>query len=753
MLDAELRRMLRGTVVVRGKSPYPVRTVLPLTTPESLAEQAEAPAVAPAPVPVAPQAKAAPVEEPSWADPVRRISDPGATEVLPEDDLAPAADLSTSAWPVEKGTGRPAPPEWLTGEQRVPASPPPRRRRRAAPPVEEVAAALTEPILITAAREPAPEPGRIAADDAAPATTRMRAVPAEPPAEPPAGAQADAAGIDAYFGWDRPAAGRPPVPPAAASRPASRSTPPPPAAARPAPPAATPPAAAHPAPPPIDPLDPAAPVDTRWLDDPGVTTAWEAVVAGRTPEPEPAPPVPDWEEWARQELDRAVAERAAAQRAAQEAAEKAAREKAARDKAARDKAAQEKAAHEKAAHEKAAHEKAAQRGSSGKGSSGAGRSGEGRSREGRPGAGGPGERSPGDRCPAGRRGGGPGGGSPGGASPGGSGREGGPGAGGAPPVAGVAAGAGGRRRDVCVVLGAIRAGGTRNGWSGSSPTPADAEADAGAAPAGGGRRRRPEGPGEATSTDATSTGRTSTDRTPADRDLVGRRTGPVRAVAGPRTAVAGSIRSPLVAGLAKRCAVGIPAGPDPGAGTLRRACPSGRRSDGPSCRPHTGTAEPPARAVLGRGRRGTPFAMRSGRSTGRPSAATSRRQPRLRGPDAWGWTGGWPGVGAGPAVGRENVPASPSRSTGRRAETAATGRRHADAPGGGRRLSVAELAERAAAGRRGAPRAALPSGHRQRQLTRGAAVRRLSRARPAATPAAPRGRRAADPRRTPPAWT
>ncbi|HEY0812290.1 MAG TPA: DUF3710 domain-containing protein [Pseudonocardia sp.] len=30
-LDARLRRMLRGTVVVRGKAPYPVRTVLPLT--------------------------------------------------------------------------------------------------------------------------------------------------------------------------------------------------------------------------------------------------------------------------------------------------------------------------------------------------------------------------------------------------------------------------------------------------------------------------------------------------------------------------------------------------------------------------------------------------------------------------------------------------------------------------------------------------------------------------------------------------
>ena len=35
-LDAALRVMLRGTVVVRGRSPYPVRTVLPLTVPENL---------------------------------------------------------------------------------------------------------------------------------------------------------------------------------------------------------------------------------------------------------------------------------------------------------------------------------------------------------------------------------------------------------------------------------------------------------------------------------------------------------------------------------------------------------------------------------------------------------------------------------------------------------------------------------------------------------------------------------------------
>ncbi|MCY7343346.1 MAG: DUF3710 domain-containing protein [Pseudonocardia sp.] len=45
-LDDQLRRMLRGTVVVRGRSPYPVRTVLPLVTPEHLApEKSPEPAV------------------------------------------------------------------------------------------------------------------------------------------------------------------------------------------------------------------------------------------------------------------------------------------------------------------------------------------------------------------------------------------------------------------------------------------------------------------------------------------------------------------------------------------------------------------------------------------------------------------------------------------------------------------------------------------------------------------------------------
>jgi Protein of unknown function (DUF3710) len=45
-LDAALRRMLRGVVVVRGRAPYPVRTVLPLTVPEHLAPADPEPAAA-----------------------------------------------------------------------------------------------------------------------------------------------------------------------------------------------------------------------------------------------------------------------------------------------------------------------------------------------------------------------------------------------------------------------------------------------------------------------------------------------------------------------------------------------------------------------------------------------------------------------------------------------------------------------------------------------------------------------------------
>jgi hypothetical protein len=58
-LDVELRRMLRGTIVVRGRNPYPVRTVLPLEMPARLAEQQAGEQEAPAPQPAAGRATTA----------------------------------------------------------------------------------------------------------------------------------------------------------------------------------------------------------------------------------------------------------------------------------------------------------------------------------------------------------------------------------------------------------------------------------------------------------------------------------------------------------------------------------------------------------------------------------------------------------------------------------------------------------------------------------------------------------------------
>ncbi len=395
-LDAELRRMLRGTVVVRGKSPYPVRTVLPLTTPEELVdpEEQDASASAPPTVAIARPPAAAPepargraaAEAPSWADPVQRIADAPEADVLPEDEEATSATgLATSSWPVDERTGQPRPPEW-TGEQRVPP------RRRKAPPVAEVAAAITEPIFIGAVMDDSPAPtrespvrdrpqrdssrraeptrnptasdipdrGRPTGDDQ-PVTMRLPVVPATPDTAPAAGPDADPQdraepGIDAYFGWQRSARPEPAQERPAPERPApehsapehsaparssldranpdranpDRANPDRPALDHPVPerPTLDRPASDRPASQvPVDPLDPSAPVDTRWLDEPGVTTAWDAVAAGLAAEPEhpgsarreperrepeqPAhQPEPDWAEWARQELDRAVSGRA-----------------------------------------------------------------------------------------------------------------------------------------------------------------------------------------------------------------------------------------------------------------------------------------------------------------------------------------------------------------------------------------------------------------------------------------------------------
>ncbi len=85
-LDAELRRMLRGTVVVRGKQPYPVRTILPLTMPEHLAAEAADPPAVPA--------AAAKKRSPAKAAPGK--SAPGKT-APPNSDAATAAAKKAAA--------------------------------------------------------------------------------------------------------------------------------------------------------------------------------------------------------------------------------------------------------------------------------------------------------------------------------------------------------------------------------------------------------------------------------------------------------------------------------------------------------------------------------------------------------------------------------------------------------------------------------------------------------------------------------
>jgi Protein of unknown function (DUF3710) len=118
-LDAELRRMLRGTVVVRGRSPYPVRTVLPLSLPEHLKP------VEPDP----PVTSVLPVVEPPAAGPAGPVPVHDTQEplspVLPEKPSAPPA-----GWP-DPTAPRPAELPWTAVENpsRTPVAPPP-----AAPP-------------------------------------------------------------------------------------------------------------------------------------------------------------------------------------------------------------------------------------------------------------------------------------------------------------------------------------------------------------------------------------------------------------------------------------------------------------------------------------------------------------------------------------------------------------------------------------------------------------------------------------------
>ncbi len=88
-LDAALRVMLRGTVVVRGRSPYPVRTVLPLTVPENLSRPGPIAVPDRVPVPRAPAERVPtptppPAPPPLPARPAALVDAPTTITVVPD---------------------------------------------------------------------------------------------------------------------------------------------------------------------------------------------------------------------------------------------------------------------------------------------------------------------------------------------------------------------------------------------------------------------------------------------------------------------------------------------------------------------------------------------------------------------------------------------------------------------------------------------------------------------------------------------
>ncbi|NWJ72206.1 DUF3710 domain-containing protein [Pseudonocardia sp. ICBG1122] len=158
-LDVELRRVLRGIIVVRGKSPYPPRTVLPLELPEHLREQQ--PEVAP--------------QKPSIT-----VSVPAPTGAT---GATPVPSGTTGATPVPSGpaTGARPVPAAASAEPATPVEPArptgPRRTAPAAP-----AARATQP----PAGPVGPRPSVEDADPRTRALPQVRRSAAAAPAELPA---------------------------------------------------------------------------------------------------------------------------------------------------------------------------------------------------------------------------------------------------------------------------------------------------------------------------------------------------------------------------------------------------------------------------------------------------------------------------------------------------------------------------------------------------------------------------------------
>ncbi|MBC3191557.1 DUF3710 domain-containing protein [Pseudonocardia sp. C8] len=170
-LDVELRRVLRGIIVVRGKSPYPPRTVLPLELPEHLRQK---------------QPESAAAQKPSITVSVPRPADTAATGSAPAQTKGSARPAgatparSTGATPAQPTGATPVQHSGATPAQATGATPAPHTgatpaQHAGAMPAQATGATPAQP---TGAAQPRPG-----------GTTKARrtgATPAQPTGAPPA---------------------------------------------------------------------------------------------------------------------------------------------------------------------------------------------------------------------------------------------------------------------------------------------------------------------------------------------------------------------------------------------------------------------------------------------------------------------------------------------------------------------------------------------------------------------------------------
>ena len=133
-LDAALRVMLRGTVVVRGRSPYPVRTVLPLTVPEHLSRPGPIAMPDRVPVPRAPAERIPTPPPPRQGPPARPaalVDAPTTITVVPDGlDTVPHGIPRRVPEPVAEAQNGPTPGARPAVPRSAAGMPRPRRTRR-----------------------------------------------------------------------------------------------------------------------------------------------------------------------------------------------------------------------------------------------------------------------------------------------------------------------------------------------------------------------------------------------------------------------------------------------------------------------------------------------------------------------------------------------------------------------------------------------------------------------------------------------